>query len=225
MKDKLFYMWVWIVETVARAIHTIGDGFTVASIKLVTYTLDIKVKHTRRLVYYVDKPSYSERAKAYDFGKSLPVEEGYLSTELFDSAFGVSNNDNDNDEVVCKPELLFLYSCKTHRDFPINSGFVFERKADAEQFADQLVYDARNPIKKVSIEPTKNDELTDEDFEKNDASTDLDKAVETFAKSHKKEYNKYKTKLIREVKSKAKVRKNVAKPTKKVVKKAKKGRK
>ena len=223
MKDKLFYMWVWIVETVARAIHTIGDGFTVASIKLVTYTLDIKVKHTRRLVYYVDKPSYSERAKAYDFGKSLPVEEGYLSTELFDSAFGVSNNDND--EVVCKPELLFLYSCKTHRDFPINSGFVFERKADAEQFADQLVYDARNPIKKVFIEPTKNDELTDEDFEKNDASTDLDKAVETFAKSHKKEYNKYKTKLIREVKSKAKVRKTVAKPTKKVVKKAKKGSK
>ena len=223
MKDKLFYMWVWIVETVARAIHTIGDGFTVASIKLVTYTLDIKVKHTRRLVYYVNKPSYSERAKAYDFGKSLPVEEGYLSTELFDSAFGVSNNDND--EVVCKPELLFLYSCKTHRDFPINSGFVFERKADAEQFADQLVYDARNPIKKVSIEPTKNDELTDEDFEKNDASTDLDKAVETFAKSHKKEYNKYKTKLIREVKSKAKVRKTVAKPTKKVVKKAKKGSK
>ena len=223
MKDKLFYMWVWIVETVARAIHTIGDGFTVASIKLVTYTLDIKVKHTRRLVYYVNKPSYSERAKAYDFGKSLPVEEGYLSTELFDSAFGVSNNDND--EVVCKPELLFLYSCKTHRDFPINSGFVFERKADAEQFADQLVYDARNPIKKVSIEPTENDELTDEDFEKNDASTDLDKAVETFAKSHKKEYNKYKTKLIREVKSKAKVRKTVAKPTKKVVKKAKKGSK
>ena len=225
MKDKLFYMWVWIVETVARAIHTIGDGFTVASIKLVTYTLDIKVKHTRRLVYYVNKPSYSERAKAYDFGKSLPVEEGYLSAELFDSAFGVSNNDNDNDEVVCKPELLFLYSCKTHRDFPINSGFVFERKADAEQFADQLVYDARNPIKKVSIEPTKNDELTDKDFEKNDASTDLDKAVETFAKSHKKEYNKYKTKLIREVKSKAKVRKTVAKPTKKVVKKAKKGSK
>ena len=223
MKDKLFYMWVWIVETVARAIHTIGDGFTVASIKLVTYTLDIKVKHTRRLVYYVNKPSYSERAKAYDFGKSLPVEEGYLSTELFDSAFGVSNNDND--EVVCKPELLFLYSCKTHRDFPINREFVFERKADAEQFADQLVYDARNPIKKVSIEPTENDELTDEDFEKNDASTDLDKAVETFAKSHKKEYNKYKTKLIREVKSKAKVRKTVAKPTKKVVKKAKKGSK
>ena len=223
MKDKLFYMWVWIVETVARAIHTIGDGFTVASIKLVTYTLDIKVKHTRRLVYYVDKPSYSERAKAYDFGKSLPVEEGYLSTELFDSAFGVSNNDND--EVVCKPELLVLYSCKTHRDFPINSGFVFERKADAEQFADQLVYDARNPIKKVFIEPTKNDELTDEDFEKNDASTDLDKAVETFAKSHKKEYNKYKTKLIREVKSRAKANKIISTATKKVVKKVKKGRK
>ena len=223
MKDKLFYMCVWIVETVARAIHTIGDGFTVASIKLVTSTLDIKVKHTRRLVYYVDKPSYSERAKAYDFGKSLPVEEGYLPTELFDLAFGVPNTDDD--EVVLKPELLVLYSCKTHRDFPINREFVFERKADAEQFADQLVYDARNPIKKVSIEPTKNDELTDEDFEKNDASTDLDKAVETFAKSHKKEYNKYKAKLIREVKSKAKVRKTVAKPTKKVVKKAKKGSK
>lgn len=225
MKDKLFYMWVWIVETVARAIHIIGDGFTVASIKLVTYTLNIKVKHTRRLVYYVNKPSYSERAKAYDFGKSLPVEEGYLSTELFDSAFGVSNNDNDNDEVVCKPELLFLYSCKTHRDFPINSGFVFTRKADAEQFADQLVYEARNPIKKVYIEPIKNDELTDEDFEKKDASTDLDKAVETFAKSHKKEYNKYKAKLIREVKSKAKASKIVSKSTKKVVKKAKKGSK
>ena len=223
MKDKLFYMWVWIVETVARAIHTIGDGLTVASIKLVTYTLNIKVKHTRRLVYYVDKPSYSERAKAYDFGKSLPVEEGYLPTELFDLAFGVPNTDDD--EVVLKPELLVLYSCKTHRDFPINREFVFERKADAEQFADQLVYDARNPIKKVSIEPTENDELTDEDFEKKDASTDLDKAVETFAKSHKKEYNKYKTKLIREVKSKAKVRKTVAKPTKKVVKKAKKGSK
>ena len=223
MKDKLFYMWVWIVETVARAIHTIGDGLTVASIKLVTYTLNIKVKHTRRLVYYVDKPSYSERAKAYDFGKSLPVEEGYLPTELFDLAFGVPNTDDD--EVVLKPELLVLYSCKTHRDFPINREFVFERKADAEQFADQLVYDARNPIKKVSIEPTENDELKDEDFEKNDASTDLDKAVETFAKSHKKEYNKYKTKLIREVKSKAKVRKTVAKPTKKVVKKAKKGSK
>ena len=223
MKDKLFYMWVWIVETVARAIHTIGDGLTVASIKLVTYTLNIKVKHTRRLVYYVDKPSYSERAKAYDFGKSLPVEEGYLPTELFDLAFGVPNTDDD--EVVLKPELLVLYSCKTHRDFLINREFVFERKADAEQFADQLVYDARNPIKKVSIEPTENDELTDEDFEKNDASTDLDKAVETFAKSHKKEYNKYKTKLIREVKSKAKVRKTVAKPTKKVVKKAKKGSK
>ena len=223
MKDKLFYIWVWIVETVARAIHTVGDGLTIASIKLVTYTLNIKVKHTRRLVYYVDKPSYSERAKAYDFGKSLPVEEGYLPTELFDLAFGVPNTDDD--EVVCKPELLFLYSCKTHRDFPINREFVFERKADAEQFADQLVYDARNPIKKVSIEPTENDELTDEDFEKNDASTDLDKAVETFAKSHKKEYNKYKTKLIREVKSKAKVRKTVAKPTKKVVKKAKKGSK
>ena len=223
MKDKLFYMWVWIVETVARAIHTIGDGLTVASIKLVTYTLNIKVKHTRRLVYYVDKPSYSERAKAYDFGKSLPVEEGYLPTELFDLAFGVPNTDDD--EVVLKPELLVLYSCKTHRDFLINREFVFERKADAEQFADQLVYDARNPIKKVSIEPTENDELTDEDFEKNDVSTDLDKAVETFAKSHKKEYNKYKTKLIREVKSKAKVRKTVAKPTKKVVKKAKKGSK
>lgn len=223
MKDKLFYMWVWIVETVARAIHTIGDGLTVASIKLVTYTLNIKVKHTRRLVYYVDKPSYSERAKAYDFGKSLPVEEGYLPTELFDLAFGVPNPDDD--EVVLKPEVLVLYSCKTHRDFPINREFVFKRKADAEQFADQLVYDARNPIKKVSIEPTKNDELTDEDFEKKDASTDLDKAVETFAKSHKKEYNKYKAKLIREVKSKAKVRKTVAKPTKKVVKKAKKGSK
>ena len=223
MKDKLFYMWVWIVETVARAIHTVGDGLTIASIKLVTYTLNIKVKHTRRLVYYVDKPSYSERAKAYDFGKSLPVEEGYLPTELFDLAFGVPNTDDD--EVVLKPELLVLYSCKTHRDFPINREFVFKRKADAEQFADQLVYDARNPIKKVSIEPTKNDELTDEDFEKKDASTDLDKAVETFAKSHKKEYNKYKTKLIREVKSKAKVRKTVAKPTKKVVKKAKKGSK
>ena len=223
MKDKLFYMWVWIVETVARAIHTVGDGLTIASIKLVTYTLNIKVKHTRRLVYYVDKPSYSERAKAYDFGKSLPVEEGYLPTELFDLAFGVPNTDDD--EVVLKPELLVLYSCKTHRDFLINREFVFERKADAEQFADQLVYDARNPIKKVSIEPTKNDELTDEDFEKKDASTDLDKAVETFAKSHKKEYNKYKAKLIREVKSKAKVRKTVAKPTKKVVKKAKKGSK
>ena len=223
MKDKLFYIWVWIVETVARAIHTVGDGLTIASIKLVTYTLNIKVKHTRRLVYYVDKPSYSERAKAYDFGKSLPVEEGYLPTELFDLAFGVPNTDDD--EVVLKPELLVLYSCKTHRDFPINREFVFERKADAEQFADQLVYDARNPIKKVSIEPTENDELTDEDFEKNDASTDLDKAVETFAKSHKKEYNKYKTKLIREVKSKAKVRKTVAKPTKKIVKKAKKGSK
>ena len=223
MKDKLFYMWVWIVETVARAIHTIGDGFTVLSIKLVTYTLDIKVKHTRRLVYYVNKPSYSERAKAYDFGKRLPVEEGYLPTDLFDLAFGVPNTDED--EVDLKPELLVLYSCKTHRDFPINREFVFERKADAEQFADQLVYDARNPIKKVSIEPTKNDELTDEDFEKKDASTDLDKAVETFAKSHKKEYNKYKAKLIREVKSKAKVRKTVAKPTKKVVKKAKKGSK
>lgn len=223
MKDKLFYMWVWIVETVARAIHTIGDGLTVASIKLVTYTLDIKVKHTRRLVYYVNKPSYSERAKAYDFGESLPVEEGYLPTELFDLAFGVSNTDDD--EVVLKPELLVLYSCKTHRDFLINREFVFERKADAEQFADQLVYDARNPIKKVSIEPTENDELTDEDFEKNDTSTDLDKAVKTFAKSHKKEYNKYKTKLIKEVKSKAKVRKTVAKPTKKVVKKAKKGSK
>lgn len=223
MKDKLFYMWVWIVETVARAIHTIGDGLTVASIKLVTYTLNIKVKHTRRLVYYVDKPSYSERAKAYDFGKSLPVEEGYLPTELFDLAFGVPNTDDD--EVVLKPELLVLYSCKTHRDFLINREFVFERKADAEQFADQLVYDARNPLTKVSIEPTENDELTDEDFEKNDASTDLDKAVKTFAKSHKKEYNKYKTKLIREVKSKAKVRKTVAKPTKKVVKKAKKGSK
>lgn len=223
MKDKLFYMWVWIVEAVARAIHTIGDVFTVASIKLVTYTLDIKVKHTRRLVYYVNKPSYSERAKAYDFGKSLPVEEGYLPTELFDLAFGVPNTDDD--EVVLKPELLVLYSCKTHRDFPMNREFVFERKADAEQFADQLVYDARNPIKKVSIEPTENDELTDEDFEKNDTSTDLDKAVKTFAKSHKKEYNKYKTKLIREVKSKAKVRKTVAKPTKKVVKKAKKGSK
>ena len=223
MKDKLFYMWVWIVETVARVIHTIGDGLTVASIKLVTYTLNIKVKHTRRLVYYVDKPSYSERAKAYDFGKSLPVEEGYLPTELFDLAFGVPNTDDD--EVVFKPEVLVLYSCKTHRDFPINREFVFKRKADAEQFADQLVYDARNPIKKVSIEPTKNDELTDEDFEKKDASTDLDKAVETFAKSHKKEYNKYKTKLIREVKSRAKVRKTVAKPTKKVVKKAKKGSK
>ena len=223
MKDKLFYMWVWIVETVARAIHTIGDGLTVASIKLVTYTLNIKVKHTRRLVYYVDKPSYSERAKAYDFGKSLPVEEGYLPTELFDLAFGVPNTDDD--EVVFKPEVLVLYSCKTHRDFPINREFVFKRKADAEQFADQLVYDARNPIKKVSIEPTKNDELTDEDFEKKDVSTDLDKAVETFAKSHKKEYNKYKAKLIREVKSKAKVRKTVAKPTKKVVKKAKKGSK
>ena len=216
-------MWVWIVETVARAIHTVGDGLTIASIKLVTYTLNIKVKHTRRLVYYVDKPSYSERAKAYDFGKSLPVEEGYLPTELFDLAFGVPNTDDD--EVVFKPEVLVLYSCKTHRDFPINREFVFKRKADAEQFADQLVYDARNPIKKVSIEPTKNDELTDEDFEKNDASTDLDKAVETFAKSHKKEYNKYKTKLIREVKSRAKVRKTVAKPTKKVVKKAKKGSK
>lgn len=223
MKDKLFYMWVWIVETVARAVHTIGDVFTVASIKLVTYTLDIKVKHTRRLVYYVNKPSYSERAKAYDFGKSLPVEEGYLPTELFDLAFGVPNTDED--EVVLKPELLVLYSCKTHRDFPINREFVFERKADAEQFADQLVYDARNPMNKVSIEPTENDELTDEDFEKNDTSTDLDKAVKTFAKSHKKEYNKYKTKLIREVKSKAKVRKTVAKPTKKVVKKAKKGSK
>ena len=223
MKDKLFYIWVWIVETVARAIHTVGDGLTIASIKLVTYTLNIKVKHTRRLVYYVDKPSYSERAKAYDFGKSLPVEEGYLPTELFDLAFGVPNTDDD--EVVFKPEVLVLYSCKTHRDFPINREFVFKRKADAEQFADQLVYDARNPIKKVSIEPTKNDELTDEDFEKKDASTDLDKAVETFAKSHKKEYNKYKTKLIREVKSKAKVRKTVAKPTKKVVKKAKKGSK
>ena len=223
MKDKLFYMWVWIVETVARAIHTIGDVLTVASIKLVTYTLNIKVKHTRRLVYYVDKPSYSERAKAYDFGKSLPVEEGYLPTELFDLAFGVPNTDDE--EVVFKPEVLVLYSCKTHRDFPINREFVFKRKADAEQFADQLVYDARNPIKKVSIEPTKNDELTDEDFEKKDASTDLDKAVETFAKSHKKEYNKYKAKLIREVKSKAKVRKTVAKPTKKVVKKAKKGSK
>lgn len=223
MKDKLFYMWVWIVETVARVIHTIGDGLTVASIKLVTYTLDIKVKHTRRLVYYVDKPSYSERAKAYDFGKSLPVEEGYLPTELFDLAFGVPNTDDD--EVVLKPELLVLYSCKTHRDFLINREFVFERKADAEQFADQLVYDARNPLTKVSIEPTENDELTDDDFEKNDASTDLDKAVKTFAKSHKKEYNKYKTKLIREVKSKAKVRKTVAKPTKKVVKKAKKGSK
>ena len=164
MKDKLFYMWVWIVETVARAIHTIGDGFTVVSIKLVTYTLDIKVKHTRRLVYYVNKPSYSERAKAYDFGKRLPVEEGYLPTDLFDLAFGVPNTDED--EVVLKPELLVLYSCKTHRDFPINREFVFERKADAEQFADQLVYDARNPIKKVSIEPTKNDVLTDEDFEK-----------------------------------------------------------
>ena len=216
-------MWVWIVETVARAIHTVGDGLTIASIKLVTYTLNIKVKHTRRLVYYVDKPSYSERAKAYDFGKSLPVEEGYLPTELFDLAFGVPNTDDD--EVVFKPEVLVLYSCKTHRDFPINREFVFKRKADAEQFADQLVYDARNPIKKVSIEPTKNDELTDEDFEKKDASTDLDKAVETFVKSHKKEYNKYKTKLIREVKSKAKVRKTVAKPTKKVVKKAKKGSK
>lgn len=223
MKDKLFYMWVWIVETVARVIHTIGDGLTVASIKLVTYTLDIKVKHTRRLVYYVNKPSYSERAKAYDFGESLPVEEGYLPAELFDLAFGVPNTDDD--EVVLKPELLVLYSCKTHRDFLINREFVFERKADAEQFADQLVYDARNPIKKVSIEPTENDELTDEDFEKNDTSTDLDKAVKTFAKSHKKEYNKYKTKLIREVKSKAKVRKTVAKPTKKVVKKAKKGSK
>lgn len=223
MKDKLFYMWVWIVETVARAIHTIGDGFTVASIKLVTYTLNIKVKHTRRLVYYVNKPSYSERAKAYDFGKSLPVEEGYLPTDLFDLAFGAP--DNNDDEVVFKPELLVLYSCKTHRDFPINREFVFERKADAEQFADQLVYDARNPIKKVSIEPTKNDELTDEDFEKNDVSTDLDKAVKTFAKSHKKEYNKYKTKLIREIKSRAKVSKTVAKPTKKVVKKAKKGSK
>lgn len=223
MKDKLFYMWVWIVETVARAIHTIGDGFTVASIKLVTYTLDIKVKHTRRLVYYVNKPSYSERAKAYDFGKRLPVEEGYLPTDLFDLAFGVPNTDED--EVVLKPELLVLYSCKTHRDFPINREFVFERKADAEQFADQLVYDARNPIKKVSIEPTKNDELTDEDFEKKDASTDLDKAVETFAKSHKKEYNKYKAKLIREVKSKAKASKIVSKSTKKVVKKAKKGSK
>ena len=223
MKDKLFYMWVWIVETVARAIHTIGDGFTVASIKLVTYTLDIKVKHTRRLVYYVNKPSYSERAKAYDFGKSLPVEEGYLPTDLFDLAFGVPNTDDD--EVVFKPELLVLYSCKTHRDFPINREFVFKRKADAEQFADQLVYDARNPIKKVFIEPTKNDELTDEDFEKNDVSTDLDKAVKTFAKSHKKEYNKYKTKLIREVKSKAKASKIVSKSTKKVVKKAKKGSK
>ena len=223
MKDKLFYMWVWIVETVARAIHTIGDGFTVAGIKLVTYTLDIKVKHTRRLVYYVNKPSYSERAKAYDFGKSLPVEEGYLPTDLFDLAFGVPNTDDD--EVVFKPELLVLYSCKTHRDFPINREFVFKRKADAEQFADQLVYDARNPIKKVSIEPTKNDELTDEDFEKKDASTDLDKAVETFAKSHKKEYNKYKAKLIREVKSKAKASKSVSKSTKKVVKKAKKGSK
>ena len=223
MKDKLFYMWVWIVETVARAIHTVGDGLTIASIKLVTYTLNIKVKHTRRLVYYVDKPSYSERPEAYDFGKSLPVEEGYLPTELFDLAFGVPNTDDD--EVVFKPEVLVLYSCKTHRDFPINREFVFKRKADAEQFADQLVYDARNPIKKVSIEPTKNDELTDEDFEKKDASTDLDKAVETFAKSHKKEYNKYKAKLIREVKSKAKVRKTVAKPTKKVVKKAKKGSK
>ena len=223
MKDKLFYMWVWIVETVARAIHTIGDGFTVVSIKLVTYTLDIKVKHTRRLVYYVNKPSYSERAKAYDFGKRLPVEEGYLPTDLFDLAFGVPNTDED--EVDLKPELLVLYSCKTHRDFPINREFVFERKADAEQFADQLVYDARNPIKKVSIEPTKNDELTDEDFEKKDASTDLDKAVETFAKSHKKEYNKYKAKLIREVKSKAKASKIVSKSTKKVVKKAKKGSK
>ena len=223
MKDKLFYMWVWIVETVARAIHTIGDGFTVASIKLVTYTLDIKVKHTRRLVYYVDKPSYSERAKAYDFGKSLPVEEGYLPTELFDLAFGVPNTDDD--EVVFKPGVLVLYSCKTHRDFPINREFVFKRKADAEQFADQLVYDARNPIKKVFIEPTKNDELTDEDFEKNDASTDLDKAVETFAKSHKKEYNKYKTKLIREVKSRAKANKIISTATKKVVKKVKKGRK
>lgn len=223
MKDKLFYMWVWIVETVARAIHTVGDGLTIASIKLVTYTLDIKVKHTRRLVYYVNKPSYSERAKAYDFGKRLPVEEGYLPTDLFDLAFGVPNTDDD--EVVFKPELLVLYSCKTHRDFPINREFVFKRKADAEQLADQLVYDARNPIKKVSIEPTKNDELTDEDFEKKDASTDLDKAVETFVKSHKKEYNKYKAKLIREVKSKAKVRKTVAKPTKKVVKKAKKGSK
>lgn len=223
MKDKLFYMWVWIVETVARVIHTIGDGLTVASIKLVTYTLDIKIKHTRCLVYYVNKPSYSERAKAYDFGESLPVEEGYLPTELFDLAFGVSKTDDD--EVVLKPELLVLYSCKTHRDFLINREFVFERKADAEQFADQLVYDARNPIKKVSIEPTENDELTDEDFEKNDTSTDLDKAVKTFAKSHKKEYNKYKTKLIKEVKSKAKVRKTVAKPTKKVVKKAKKGSK
>lgn len=223
MKDKLFYMWVWIVETVARAIHTIGDGLTIASIKLVTYTLNIKVKHTRRLVYYVNKPSYSERAKAYDFGKSLPVEEGYLPTDLFDLAFGVPNTDDD--EVVFKPELLVLYSCKTHRDFPINREFVFERKADAEQFADQLVYDARNPIKKVFIEPTKNDELTDEDFEKNDASTDLDKAVETFAKSHKKEYNKYKAKLIREVKPKAKASKIVSKSTKKVVKKAKKGSK
>lgn len=223
MKDKLFYMWVWIVETVARAIHTIGDGFTIASIKLVTYTLDIKVKHTRRLVYYVNKPSYSERAKAYDFGKHLPVEEGYLPTDLFDLAFGVPNTDED--EVVLKPELLVLYSCKTHRDFPINREFVFKRKADAEQFADQLVYDARNPIKKVSIEPTKNDELTDEDFEKKDASTDLDKAVETFAKSHKKEYNKYKAKLIREVKSKAKASKIVSKSSKQVVKKAKKGSK
>ena len=223
MKDKLFYMWVWIVETVARAIHTVGDGLTIASIKLVTYTLNIKVKHTRRLVYYVDKPSYSERAKAYDFGKSLPVEEGYLPTELFDLAFGVPNTDDD--EVVFKPEVLVLYSCKTHRDFPINREFVFKRKADAEQFADQLVYDARNPIKKVSIEPTKNDELTDEDFEKKDASTDLDKAVETFAKSHKKEYNKYKTKLIREVKSRAKANKIISTATKKVVKKVKKGRK
>lgn len=220
MKDKLFYMWVWIVETVAKTIHIIGDRLTVASIKLVTYTMDIKVKHTRRLVYYVNKLSYPERAVAYDFGRSLPIEEGYLSPDMFDLAFGVPD-----DGVIVKPKLLVLYSCKTHKELLTSSEFVFARKADAEQFADQLVHDARNSIKRVSIEPTENDAITDKDFEKQKVSTDLDKAMKTFAKSHKKEYNKYKNILLKEVKAKAKASKIVSKSTKKVVKKAKKGSK
>jgi len=103
---------------------------------------------------------------------------------------------------------------------------VFKRKADAEQFADQLVQDARNPFKQLSIEPTESDIITDKDFEKKKkAYTDLEKAVKTFAKSHKKEYNKYKNILLKEVKAKTKANKIVSKSTKKVVKKAKKGSK
>ena len=219
MKEKLFYMWVWIVETVAKTIHIIGDGLTVASIKLVTYTMDIKVKHTRRLVYYVDKLSYPERAVAHDLGNSLPVCEGYISKKLFDLAFDPSYKDEE------PAKLLIVYSCKTHKDILISSDFVFERKADAEQFADQLVHDARNPFKQLYIEPTESDTLTDKDFEKKKAYTDLEKAVKTFAKSHKKEYNKYKNILLKEVKAKAKASKIVSKSTKKVVKKAKKGSK